>query len=197
MARHASLKERDFTRNPTPTLSHSLSISLKKTQRSAEMPEDSSSSALRQLKQINDYKEMLKGRLSALQILEEKNDNRAYRNQHKYEFHMQVQEDILAGKQKKAQLRDKRQRELSDMQERARLEREERLANLKNAQKQLSKNRFMDYRQVKEKRADIERTISETKRLEMEANRAKSLSVREYERSQKSNVEESLKTKRK
>lgn len=69
MARHASLKERDFQRNPTPTLSHSLSISLKKTQRSTEMPEDNSSSALRQLKKINDYKEMLKGRLSALQIL--------------------------------------------------------------------------------------------------------------------------------
>lgn len=155
MARQASLKERDFQRNPTPTLSHSLSISLKKTQQSTEMPEDNSSSALRQLKKINDYKEMLKGRLSALQILEEKNENRACRNQHKYEFHMQVQEDILAGKQKKAQLREKKQREMSDIKEKARLEREERLANLKNAQKQLSKCRFMDYKQVKDKRAEI------------------------------------------
>lgn len=98
---------------------------------------------------------MLKGRLSALQILEEKNENRAFRNQHKYEFHMHVQEDIQAGRQKKAQLKEKQQRELSDMKEKARLEREERLANLKNAQKQLSKNRFMDYKQVKEKRAEI------------------------------------------
>lgn len=132
------------------------------------------------MKKINDYKEMLNGRLSALQILEEKNENRAFRNQHKYEFHMQVQEDILAGKQKKAQLREKKQKELSDMQEKARNEREERLANLKNAQKELSKSRFQDYKQTKEKRVELERTISETKRKEMEANRAKSLNVREY-----------------
>lgn len=78
---------------------------------------------------------MLKGRLSALQILEEKNENRTFRNQHKYEFHMQVQEDIITDRQKKAKLKEKKQNEMRDMQEKTRSEREERVANLKNAQK--------------------------------------------------------------
>lgn len=38
----------------------------------------------------------------------------------------------------------------------------------------------MDYKQIKDKREEIERTISETKRKEMEANRTRSLNIREY-----------------
>jgi hypothetical protein len=54
--------------------------------------EENSSKALRELKRINDHKDMLKGRLSVLQIHEEKNDFRAFLNDHRYNFHQQMRD---------------------------------------------------------------------------------------------------------
>lgn len=57
-----------------------------------ESPEDyhTSSEALRNLKKHNDQTALLKGRLSVLQIHEEKNDFRAFMNEHRYQFHEQM-----------------------------------------------------------------------------------------------------------
>lgn len=69
------------------------SLELRQTE-SQQVPEDcseeNSSKALKELKRINDHKDMLKGRLSVLQIHEEKNDFRAFLNEHRYNFHQQM-----------------------------------------------------------------------------------------------------------
>jgi hypothetical protein len=61
-----------------------------------ETPEDdeNSSKALRELKRVNDYKDMLKGRLSFLQIQEEKNEFRAFMNEHRYQFHQHMRDEM-------------------------------------------------------------------------------------------------------
>lgn len=57
-----------------------------------DMPEDyhTSSEALRMLKKHNDQTNLMKGRLSVLQIHEEKNDFKAFLNEQRYQFHQQM-----------------------------------------------------------------------------------------------------------
>ena len=70
-----------------------------------EVPEEinNSSNALRKLKQMNDRKAMLKGRLSFLQIHEEKNESKAQHNSQQYEFHQFMHEELERARQAKAE----------------------------------------------------------------------------------------------
>jgi hypothetical protein len=49
---------------------------------------------LKQLKRVNDYKDMLTGRLSVLQIQEEKSDFKAFLSEHRYQFHQQMRDEM-------------------------------------------------------------------------------------------------------
>jgi hypothetical protein len=79
---------------------------------------------LRELKRINDHKEMLKGRLSKLQIQEEKNDFRAFLNDHRYQFHQQMHEEMDRQRQQKALHQRRNYLELLHTQDKARRESE-------------------------------------------------------------------------
>ena len=68
--------------------SMSLSLMLGGSQKVSNVPEEdvNSSLALRKLKQINDLKEMLRGRLSVLQIQDQKQEWRTLSHQQKFAF---------------------------------------------------------------------------------------------------------------
>ncbi len=84
----------DLLGRPKPLKQHSQELLPGPPRPTVEGAEDeeTSSKALRELKRINDHKEMLKGRLSVLQIHEEKNDFRAFLNDHRYQFHQQMRD---------------------------------------------------------------------------------------------------------
>lgn len=70
MIRYITEKQVDFNKKSRSVHDKSQQIRMDKHQSMSEIPQnnDNSSKALRQLKKINDHKEMLKGRLSFLQI---------------------------------------------------------------------------------------------------------------------------------
>jgi hypothetical protein len=102
-------------------LSRSQSFNLKREQSEAETSEvpENSFNALKQLKKINDYKEMLKGRLSVLQIVEQKNDFKASINEKRCHFHQQIREEMRDHQNKKANHLQKVEENLLESQKRA------------------------------------------------------------------------------
>lgn len=117
----------------------------------AEAPEEeeNSSKALRELKKINDHRDMLKGRLSVLQIHEEKNDFRAFLNEHRYNFHQQMRDEMERQRNEKALHLKHNYIQWLHSKEKARQERETHRSNLRQAQGDLNNSKGSDYRTTK------------------------------------------------
>lgn len=127
---------------------------LEKARSTSEVPEEeqNSSKALKKLKKINDYKEMLRGRLSVLQIQEEKNQFKAFLNEHRYQFHQQMMNDLERERDEKAEHLRRVHQKVMESHEKAKFERISHHLNLKNAQEQLKKSRGSDYEETKTRR---------------------------------------------
>ena len=101
------------------------------------------------MKRVNDHKEMLKGRLSVLQIQEEKNDFRALLNDHRYQFHQQMRDEMERQRQEKALHQRRNYLQLLHSQDKAKREREGHRNNLNKAQGELSEMKGNDYKSTK------------------------------------------------
>lgn len=87
------------------------------------------------------------------------------------------------------------QQRLLEAQERARQEREQHNANLRHAQGELNKSKVGDYKETKEQREEIERSLSQLRREESNLKRSRKEEIREYEKMQRSNVQEYMRNK--
>lgn len=96
MIRFVSEKEVDLVSPKSHRKSHSLERPVEARHPQVEAPEDyqPSTEALKILKKHNDQSTLLKGRLSVLQIHEERNDFRAFMNEHRYQFHQHMREEM-------------------------------------------------------------------------------------------------------
>jgi predicted esterase YcpF (UPF0227 family) len=115
----------------------SLSVSLGGPREASIVPEEdaNSSVALRKLKQINDSKEMLRGRLSVLQIQDQRQEFRALSHQQKFALLQRKREEAEQVRQARAEFALAREREKEEAQERAQKERSLRRESLKNVRK--------------------------------------------------------------
>lgn len=97
-------------------------------------PHDSPSTlAFRNLKRDNAHRAMLEGRLSVLQIQEERSDFREMQNQERLRFHELMRQEQEEEQMRKQEYRERRQAQLQLEQQLARQERETHEANLRKA----------------------------------------------------------------
>ena len=134
------------------------------------MPEEvnNSSNTLRKLKQMNDRKEMLKGRLSFLQIHEQRNESRALHNSQQYEFHQFMHEELEKTREAKAEYLRQVLLKVQQTQEKAKQDRRKHKKNLSHAQETLRSSHEKDYRESKQQAVKIEESIKKMKNEEEE-----------------------------
>lgn len=104
MQRYVSQKEAEIDHRPLMGRALSLSLPLDKHMQSLVVPEEdvNSSAALRKLKKINDCKDTLRGRLSVLQVQEQRHEYKAVSHQQKFAFLQQKREEAERQRQAKA-----------------------------------------------------------------------------------------------
>lgn len=116
-------------------------------------------------------------------------------NDQRYQFHQQMRDQLERERQEKARHMRMVHQRLLDAQERARQERELHNANLRQAQGELNKSKVSDYKETKEQREEIERSLSQLRREESNLKRNRKEEIREYEKMQRSNVQEYMRNK--
>jgi hypothetical protein len=114
---------------------------------------------------------MLKGRLSVLQIEEEKSDFRAFLNDHRYQFHQQMRDEMERQRQEKAMHHRRNYLQLLNSQDKAKREREGHRDNMNKAQGDLNESKGNDYKSTKERSEEFQRSLSLALREESERKR--------------------------
>lgn len=157
MIRYVSEKEVDLPSPPPKgkSLSPRKSVGELSQKTWGATQQANSSIALRELKKVNDQRETIKGRLSVLQAQEEKNQFKAFLSQQRYQFHLQMRDEMERARNQKALHLHNVIEKIQDTQEQARQDRLTHQKNLKRANQQLLNTKVTDYLTAKQRTRDI------------------------------------------